>query len=83
MAAYRRARRVLARLTASQPRAGRDRAGADPSHEGFYGLIINAENLAVVGGVPCAAIKGLLKYRQIDAPKRPEKKVSSEGGREQ
>jgi hypothetical protein len=42
--------------------------------EGFYGLIANAENLGVIAAAPYAAIKGLRKYRQIDTPKRPEKK---------
>lgn len=41
--------------------------------EGFYGLITNAENLAVIAAAPYAAIKVLRKYRQIDTPKRPEK----------
>ena len=45
-------------------------------HEGFYGLIANAENRAVIAGAPWAAIKGLSKYRQIPGPKRPEKKAS-------
>ena len=46
--------------------------------EGFYGLITNAENLAVIAGAPYAAIKGLRKYRQIDKPKRPEEKAAAE-----
>jgi hypothetical protein len=45
--------------------------------EGFYGLIANAENLGVIAAAPYAAIRGLRKYRQIDAPKRPEKKAES------
>jgi hypothetical protein len=48
--------------------------------EGFYGLIANAENLGVIAAGPYAAIKGLRKYRQIDTPKRPEKKASSADG---
>jgi hypothetical protein len=43
------------------------------SREGFYGLIVNADNLGVIAAAPYAAIKGLRKYRQIDTPKRPEK----------
>jgi hypothetical protein len=42
--------------------------------EGFYGLIANAENLGVIAVAPYGAIKGIRKYRQIDTPKRPEKK---------
>lgn len=40
-------------------------------HEGFYGLITNAENLGVILAAPYAAIKGLRKYRQIETPSRP------------
>jgi hypothetical protein len=47
------------------------------SHEGFYGLITNTENLGVIAAAPYAAIKVLRKYRQIATPKRPEKKTSS------
>jgi hypothetical protein len=45
--------------------------------EGFYGLIDNAENLAVIATAPYLAIKGLRKYRQIDTPKRAEKEAES------
>ena len=48
------------------------------SREGLYGLISNAENLAVIAAAPYAAIKGLRKYRKIDIPKRPEKKRTEE-----
>lgn len=58
-------------------------AGLVVSHEGFYGLIANAENLAVIAGAPWAAIKGLRKYRQIDTPKRPERKISSADARKE
>jgi hypothetical protein len=44
--------------------------------EGFYGLIANADNLAVIAGASYAAIKGLRKYRQIETPKRPERKTT-------
>jgi hypothetical protein len=44
------------------------------SREGCYGLINNADNLGVIAAAPYAVIKGLRKYRQIDTPKRPEKK---------
>ncbi|TVZ02923.1 hypothetical protein EAS64_20840 [Trebonia kvetii] len=47
--------------------------------EGFYGLIDNAENLAVITAAPYVTIKGLRKYRQIDTPKRSEKKPESAG----
>lgn len=46
-------------------------------HEGFYGLVTNAENLAVIGTLPFLAIKGLRRYRQIAPPKPPEKKKAS------
>jgi hypothetical protein len=45
------------------------------SREGLYGLISDADNLGVIAAAPYAAIKGLRKYRQIDSPKRPEKKA--------
>jgi hypothetical protein len=44
--------------------------------EGFYGLITNAENVAVIAAAPYAAIKGLRRYRQTDTPKRPQKKTA-------
>jgi hypothetical protein len=44
------------------------------SHDGFYGLITNAENLGVIAAASYAAIQCLRRYRQIDTPKRPEKK---------
>jgi len=47
------------------------------SHEGFYGLITNADNLGVIAAAAYAAIKVLRKYRQIATPKRPERKTSS------
>jgi hypothetical protein len=53
------------------------------AREGLYGLISNAENLAVIAAVPYAAIKGLRKYRQIDTPKRPEKKTSTADSKKQ
>jgi hypothetical protein len=31
----------------------------------------------LIAAAPYAAIKGLRKYRQIDTPKRPERKTSS------
>jgi hypothetical protein len=46
------------------------------TREGFYGLINDADNLGVIATAPYLAIKGLRKYRQIAAPKRPEKKAS-------
>jgi hypothetical protein len=52
------------------------------SHEAFYGLVANAENLGVIATAPYAAIKGLRKYRQISTPKRPERKASSAGSSE-
>ena len=57
-------------------------AGLVLSHEGFYGLITNAENLGVIAAAPYAAIKVLRKYRQISTPKRPEKKTESASGPE-
>jgi hypothetical protein len=51
-------------------------------HERFYGLITNAENLGAIAVAPWAAIKALRKYRQIEKPKRPEKKATSADGRE-
>jgi hypothetical protein len=53
------------------------------SHEGFYGLVGNADNLGVIAVFPYAAIKALRKYRQIDAPNRPERKSSSANGPKQ
>jgi hypothetical protein len=53
------------------------------TRDGFYGLIDNAENLGAIALAPYAVIKGLRKFRQIDAPNRPEKKTSSVGGTEQ
>ena len=50
--------------------------------EGFYGLIVNAENLGVIAAAPYATIKCLRKYRQISTPKRPERKASSAGSPE-
>ena len=47
------------------------------TRDGFYGLIVNADNLGIVVAAPYAAIKGLRRYRQITTPKRPEKKASS------
>jgi len=49
-------------------------------HEGFYGLITNADNLGVIATAPYLTIKGLRKYRQIPAPKRPERKTSPADG---
>jgi len=40
------------------------------SHESMYGLVTNTENRAVLGGLPCVAIKAGCCYRQIDPPKR-------------
>jgi hypothetical protein len=50
------------------------------SHEGFYGLVGNADNLGVIAAFPYAAIKALRKYRQIDPPKRPERESSPDNG---
>ena len=52
------------------------------SHEGFYGLVTNAENLGVIAAAPYAAIRGLRKYRQISTPRRPEKKSPAADGTE-
>ncbi len=52
------------------------------SHEGFYGLVTDAENLGVIATAPYLAIKGLRKYRQISKPQRPERKASSAGSSE-
>ena len=46
-------------------------------HEGLYGLVTNAENLAVIATAPYLAIKGLRRYREIATPKRSGKKASS------
>ncbi len=56
--------------------------GLVASREGFYGLVMNAENLGVIAAAPYAAIKVLRRYRQISTPRRPEKKASSAGGPE-
>jgi hypothetical protein len=53
-------------------------AGLFLTRDGFYGLLLNAENLGVIAGAPWAAIKGLRKYRQIDTPKRPERQTSAD-----
>lgn len=54
-------------------------AGMIGSHDGFYGLLVNAENLMVIAIASYAAIKGLRRYRQISTPERPGRKASSEG----
>jgi hypothetical protein len=43
------------------------------AHESVYGLVSNAENLAVAATASYFAIKYLRSYRQIAPPKRPEK----------
>jgi hypothetical protein len=48
------------------------------SHERFYGLVTNAENLACIATASYLAVKGLRHYRQISPPKRPDRRASSE-----
>ena len=43
------------------------------ARDGIYGLITNAENLGVIAGAPYGVIRAGRWYRQVDAPKRPEK----------
>lgn len=38
---------------------------------GLYGLVVNAENLGVIGAASYAAVRGLRRYRDVSAPQRP------------
>ena len=49
------------------------------SRDGFYGLVTNAENLAVIASAPYLAIKALRRDRQISTPKPPERMDASTG----
>jgi hypothetical protein len=53
------------------------------SRDGFYGLVTNAENLAVITSAPYLAIKALRRYRQIRVPKPPERKDAAASRKEE
>jgi hypothetical protein len=39
------------------------------SRQGMYGLVTNAEQLAILGGGLCAAVRGLRAWRGVQPPK--------------
>lgn len=42
-------------------------------HDGFYGLVTNAENLSVAGGIPYGTIRGGRRYRGVRPERKPRK----------